>query len=991
MIKKTPLFILFTVLWFSAGEAALLTSSIDPALSGATGDNFSSYATGDPFSVSDGTFTMTQNGGVALSVTDSFNGSYGIVGRSVVSYAGTGIEITFASAVSAFGIHIGAADVGVVWTLKAFSSVGASLGSGTVSVDLDDRDNGFFMGWSDVSIGSVVLTPSVTDSVIFDNLHYEVASAPEASTTATLGPLSHAVEFPADEGPGPVIWYETDRIPNLGSGADTLVLTNQGAMTDNRADFFGTPAAAFALAGDQTQGATIAGSEDTMYLTGEAASVVVMFQTPSILTTNAVILGRRPAGASVGEPKFEISLLSDRTLQITTGDTQSGDNTSIGTLALDTWYYLVVAWDLGLPANQVSWYLGKMGESTLSRGFINQVSVMGNTNSAISVAGRASSDLFSGSYQNLAIYDRPLGESAIKDQFLRAKAFWITHAEFQPDAPTNTTLRWMDFSTAYQVVATDELPFGGGSNWVIQVDPANGLIDTESYPEEVLFSFTDPGATGSSRFWRVQVDLDESSIFIDAPGTSASLQAIIDSSNNVGVIGIMERFVIDAPITIPAGIELNVQEGGRFTIQDAAFLTIEGNVSAGLYPIFDGVVTFVEGSVDTVKSEWWGTDDLAVNLALLSAGSIPVQVTNDVEVDSAILMNSNQSLILYGATIFPAAPMTGGAVVKNRSAGATNLTILGGTIDGTAESTVGYDAILFTQVGHSLIKDVTCTNVHIRSSQDSGNVHLINSTYTTIKDCDFYETWKMGIKIDFGSHNTILGGYFFGTHDSGIGAIDSPYLLIDGVYVNNCGTSDASNIAANLQYATIRNSISINGIGTDNGNGITIGHEGYPGINSVCENNLFLNNAAKGVFLQGSTTHDIIVTNNIILDNGVGSSGLNSGGVAIYVGLEDCLIIDNEILGNRLGVSFMETSENNIVENNRIKSSTLHGVRSDGLNNTLKENVLANSSNIFNDVHEVNLIEINNTETGEEPLDSRYLLSLPLTDLQRSVLAEYID
>jgi parallel beta-helix repeat protein len=103
------------------------------------------------------------------------------------------------------------------------------------------------------------------------------------------------------------------------------------------------------------------------------------------------------------------------------------------------------------------------------------------------------------------------------------------------------------------------------------------------------------------------------------------------------------------------------------------------------------------------------------------------------------------------------------------------------------------------------------------------------------------------------------------------------------------------------------------------------------------------------------------------------------------------VIIDNEILGNRQGISFEQTSENNIVENNRIKSSTLYGVRSEGINNTLKDNILANDVNVLNGVNEVNLIKINNTETGEEVLDYSYLLDLPLTDLQRSVLTEYLD
>lgn len=970
--------------------AALLTTSTDPALSGATVNDFSSYAIGDPLSVSDGVFSLTENGGGPLSVRDTFNGQYGVVGRSVVSFAGPGIRISFNRIVSAFGVHLGAADVGVSWTIEVFNTVGTSIGSRTVNVTLQDRNNGFFIGWADANIGSVILTPSSTDSAIFDHLHYQVASTPAIS--GTRKPLSQAIQFPADEGSGPVIWYETVRAPNLGSGSSTLTLTMQGSMTEERSDFFGASGDAFGLANGQTEGAVIADSEGTTYLTGAAGSVVLMFQTPTSITSDASIIARRPPTDNPGEPKFEVSLLADGTLRLTTGDSLLGNPFDIGKLAAGTWYYLAVTWELAQPFNQLTWYLGKMGESTMSRGFIDQVTVLGSSNSAITVAGRASSNLFLGSYQNLAIYDRPLAAKAIKGQFLSANALRITHFHLHPEGTPTATLRWTDnLSAAYQIAANDALTFGDGPDLVIPVNSAHGSMDTETFPGEVQFSFTDPGASDSQRFWRVQVDLDASNIFTDPPGNSALLQATIDSLNGVGVLNVTREIVIDAPLTIPSGIELNIPEGGFLKISDPTFLTIEGPISAGPYAIFNGVVTLVEGSVETVTSEWWGTDDLAVNLALLSAGSIPVRVTHDLQVDSAILMNSNQTLSMYGATLFPAAPITGGAVIKNRNLGATNLSILGGTIDGTLEATVGYDAILLTEVNNSLIQDVTCLNVHIRSSLDTGNIHLVDTSYTRIENCDISGTWKMGIKIDFGSHNSIIGGYFFDTHDSGIGAISSPYLVIDGVYVDNCGTSDASNIAVNLQYATIRNSISANGTGTDNGNGITIGHEGWPAIESVCENNLFLNNSAKGIFLQGTATRDIIVRNNIILSNGVGSSGLNSGGIAVYIGIRDSSMVNNEILGNRLGISFMQTSENNLAENNRIKSSTLAGVRSDGINNTLKDNSLANSTNIANGVNEVNLVEINNTETGEQSLDYGYLLNLPLTDRQRAVLTEFLN
>jgi hypothetical protein len=185
--------VLLAFLWSGASEAALITSSGDAALSGATVDGFSSYAIGDPASISDGTFTMTANGAAYVSVRDDFNGSYGIVGRSVVDYNKVGVEIAFASPMSAFGIHIGAADAGLDWTLEAFSPGGASLGSGAVTISASDNANGFFMGWSDASIGSVVLTPSAADTAIFDNLSY--VAIPEPATLGLAGLAAGAMFF----------------------------------------------------------------------------------------------------------------------------------------------------------------------------------------------------------------------------------------------------------------------------------------------------------------------------------------------------------------------------------------------------------------------------------------------------------------------------------------------------------------------------------------------------------------------------------------------------------------------------------------------------------------------------------------------------------------------------------------------------------------------------------------------------------------------------
>lgn len=200
MPKSIPGFALFlTLLWVNTSGASLIVTPSDPSLTDAIVDNFSSYAIGDPLSVSDGFYTMTVRNfddfdpDLRLSVRDNFNGQYGIVGRSIVDYNGTGITITFDSAVSAFGIHVGAGDVGEGWTLEAFSPSGTSLGSGSITVTAANNSNGFFMGWADTSIGSAVFTPSASDVVILDNLSYVV---PEPATTALIiGLAAGAVIF----------------------------------------------------------------------------------------------------------------------------------------------------------------------------------------------------------------------------------------------------------------------------------------------------------------------------------------------------------------------------------------------------------------------------------------------------------------------------------------------------------------------------------------------------------------------------------------------------------------------------------------------------------------------------------------------------------------------------------------------------------------------------------------------------------------------------
>jgi hypothetical protein len=475
-------------------------------------------------------------------------------------------------------------------------------------------------------------------------------------------------------------------------------------------------------------------------------------------------------------------------------------------------------------------------------------------------------------------------------------------------------------------------------------------------------------------------------------GTSRTLNDAIRKLNSSGTIVIKGNIRIDEAVILPSDITLKVSETGFLELKEKATFKVYGTISAGLYPIFNSKIEFLEGSsTPIIKSEWFGTDDLAVNYALLSAGTIPVEITNDITVNSAILIDSYQTLRFSSATIYTAEPMTGGAVIKNRGTKNSEITIIGGFIDGTNLTSIGYDAIKLTNVDHALIKDVVCRAVHTTASTDTGNFHLIGCTNSTLQDVEAHDTWKMGIKVDGGNFITISGGYFTGTHDSGIGAIDSPNMHVKGVYVDNCGTSNASNITMNLQNGIFENSISINASGSINGNGLTIGHEGYPAFNSIVRNNLFINNATKGIFIQGSTNTNIIVTDNIIMSNGNKSLHENSAGITTYFGVSNTLISNNEIIGNLRGVNMTNTSTNTTIINNRITTNDLYGIDSDGLNSTIKDCYLYNATNIFHGTQEVNLTTINNViSSSKNPIDYSYLLALPwLTDVQKEVLGNY--
>lgn len=228
--------------------------------------------------------------------------------------------------------------------------------------------------------------------------------------SASLATFSGLIDNPSDGGSGPAIWYLDTQNPNQGS-ADSGLRTF--TLDVEKPDFFGNPTSAMSLRTDASSGAGISGSNATSFATGTLGTVVMTFQTPDVLANGSVF----SRGQFNSQPNFELFALGSGSLRVTLANQQ---NTVLGDLSPETWYYVAISWDLNLSDDQVSWYFGEMNNagSPLPSGSITANEV-GNSGQSIFVAGRpgtAGSNFF-GSFQNIAIYDRALSSQAIEDQF----------------------------------------------------------------------------------------------------------------------------------------------------------------------------------------------------------------------------------------------------------------------------------------------------------------------------------------------------------------------------------------------------------------------------------------------------------------------------------------------------------------------------------------------------------------------------------------------
>lgn len=103
--------------------------------------------------------------------------------------------------------------------------------------------------------------------------------------------------------------------------------------------------------------------------------------------------------------------------------------------------------------------------------------------------------------------------------------------------------------------------------------------------------------------------------------------AVAKLGKSAAILTILSPINLIAPLSIPANVTLHVGQGGR-VIQGAFDLKISGPFQSPRQTVFSGTgaITFTANSVEEIYPEWWGEDSAAIQSAINSTTSIPIQL-----------------------------------------------------------------------------------------------------------------------------------------------------------------------------------------------------------------------------------------------------------------------------------------------------------------------------------------------------------------------------
>jgi len=106
-------------------------------------------------------------------------------------------------------------------------------------------------------------------------------------------------------------------------------------------------------------------------------------------------------------------------------------------------------------------------------------------------------------------------------------------------------------------------------------------------------------------------------LFLSVLGSAQELKTVIDAlGTRESTITIYKQYAVTVNTTVPANITLEFLQGGSVLIATTKTLTINSDIEAGLYKIFEwdgtGKIVLGTGAVKEIYPQWWGASPTAV-------------------------------------------------------------------------------------------------------------------------------------------------------------------------------------------------------------------------------------------------------------------------------------------------------------------------------------------------------------------------------------------
>jgi parallel beta-helix repeat protein len=356
---------------------------------------------------------------------------------------------------------------------------------------------------------------------------------------------------------------------------------------------------------------------------------------------------------------------------------------------------------------------------------------------------------------------------------------------------------------------------------------------------------------------------------------------------------------------------------------DAEIVRVDAQLADIAYSVKDKVTSQIQQSIDDNH--------------LKGVIYFPNTDTNIYTLTDTLKIPSNTSILFADGVTLKLDNGINKPLIENsdKTNGNTKISIVGGIFDmNIANQTIQTPAISMHRVSYSYFGKMEVTGTKFVSYVGIGAFDMYLSDYNIIEDCKLYNSADEGLYLRECNHCKVMRGEFYNC-PNGSGVASEKGSFNEFIGVHSYGNS-GSNISINGLYSKILHCTSEDGLGF---NGITLGHPDSPASYSIVSGCLVRNNK-NGIRILGSGV-GVVVSKNTLIDNNFDSTAIAIG---ISDSSSDCVVTDNYIFNNWLGIYISTGVRGNVIKNNIVKNSKGTGITINASENCIIEGNLCENN-----------------------------------------------